>query len=255
MGLTRHERNVPGGGSEFLPALQLDVEPVERWTGTALPKSPAVFAHGYQALARKIANQVSSASGWYPDDGAGTLAAQANSGQAAVTLAAAVLQSQHASLSPIGMLLACRYATGPNRWEIARVTAWTSGTQTVTVHTNLTNTWPSGAKYHLLFDVQLAEYLHILSEFSANNTAAVLEPYFFDWMTDVDLSTSRDPIRTPDLDVGLVNTAVQGATGEVQETSYYYGKIRSRSVRGFMGCKVRLKSVANGSVSLWLARS
>jgi hypothetical protein len=76
----------------------------------------------------------------------------------------------------------------------------------------------------------------------------------FDWSVKPD-GTARDPIRTLDQELALTNSAIQGATAEIQEASYYYGRVRSRDVLGFMGAKLRVKSVANGNVSLWYSRS
>jgi hypothetical protein len=251
MSVVRQSRKDATGTTEYLSSQQLEVEPVERWTDAAnLPKSPSVFLHGQQAQPLKVARQVSSGPGWYPDDGDGTTNAIANSGQATVTLDSAVLQSGGAGLTPAGMLLAGQYNAGSNLWEIGKVLSWNSGTQVVTLASNLLNSWASGTKYHLLVDVRFAEYLHIATEFSSSAALLRVTPYLFGWIANGG-TLSRDA----DIDLEINGTSVVGAASEVREASFYYGRIRSREARGFMGAKLRVASVSAGSVSIWCARS
>ena len=146
----------------------------------------------------------------------------------------------------VGLLLAGRYATGPDLWELVRITCWTPAMQTATVNRNLTNTWPIGSLYRCWYDIRGADQLHVLPEFSADTTAMTVTPIFVD---------SSGKIRTWALDLVLTNSAVTGTAGEIQETGYRHGLVRSTAVKGLLGAKLRVKSTANGSVSLWLARS
>jgi len=57
----------------------------------------------------------------------------------------------------VGLLLAGRYATGPDLWELVRITGWTPATQTATVNRNLTNTWPIGSLYRCWYDIRGAD--------------------------------------------------------------------------------------------------
>src|SRR5262252_2622051 len=146
MPIARERRTIPsatgvaGTDYEYLPSVPWESEPIEGWTGGDLPVTPAAFVHGYQSRAFKVAYQVATAAAVYPEDGTGTTAASAASGQAQVKLAANVFQTQQASLDVVGLVLAGRYATAPDLWEIVRITSWTAGTQTATVNRNLTNT-------------------------------------------------------------------------------------------------------------------
>jgi len=128
-----------------------------------------------------------------------------------------------------------------------RVTGWVSATQTVTVNRALTNTWPSGAKYHLLVDTRLAEWLQVLAEVSGATTSATLRAILFAWPDDADRLIRAVDIGPFQLD----NTGVQGAAGEIQETDYYHTAGVSRRCRGYMGAKLSLEALADGDVSLW----
>lgn len=241
MGLERIQR-----GADYLLALRLGADPVGGLTGDDRPLAPAGFVHGHQTLPQKLAAQVGT--GLYPDDGTGTLPAQADAAQDVVSLPADVLQDQDGSLSPIGMLLACRYDTSPDLWEVVEVIDYTPGSPpTVQVSRDLTHTWPSGAAFHLLYDVQFAEYVQLLAELSDGSVTAAVRPWFFAWTDDETL------YRWPDQ--GPIAVEETGLTGSTQESSHCHAVPIVRRCRGWMGAKVQVASITGGTISLWGGRA
>jgi|SRR5215467_7063543 len=242
---TRLTRNVPAGGTEDVRGIVVDDE-VE---GGASAKLATLVL--FPGIVWKIGHQLAAANAnaEYPDDGGGLVVSATST---TLKLSSTVLQTQQSSLDVLPLLV--QMVSGAAAGQVRAITAWVSGTQTVTVNRAWGTTPSASDKYRLLVDCRYRSNIHLATEYSASGIQAQFRVILYDWGMDGSGALKKNR-RVTDLARLSGNTGYTPSDAADLETSGQYpGEAISLSTKGFRGAKVRLAvGPASGTVDLFVA--